>query len=106
MVGTLCLVAVTGCGERRDTVQLAGQSMGTSWHVTLVPGPGVPADDILQRGIEDALEQVNRSMSTYRDDSEISRFNATEPGTWFAVSEDFYAVLSAALAVGWLSTGA
>lgn len=106
LVGTLCLLAVGSCGERREIVQLAGQSMGTSWHVTIVPGPGVPADDILQRGIEEALEQVNRSMSTYRDDSEISRFNATEPGTWFAVSEDFYAVLSAALAVGWQSNGA
>ena len=106
MAGTLCLLAVSGCGERRDTIKLAGETMGTSWHVTVVPGPGVPSGDVLTRGIEDALEQVNRSMSTYRDDSEISRFNATEPGTWFDVSEDFYAVLSTALAVGWQSSGA
>ena len=52
------------------------------------------------------LEQVNLSMSTYRDDSEISRFNALAPMTWFAVSPDFYAVLSTALAVGWQSDGA
>ena len=80
--------------------------MGTSWHVTIVPGPGMPSDADLQRGIEDVLEQVNRSMSTYRDDSEISGFNAAEPGTWVALSDDFYTVLSAALAIGWQSNGA
>ena len=105
-IGSLCLLAVTACGERRQLVQLTGQTMGTSWHVTVVPDPGVPPDADLQRGIEHVLEQVNRSMSTYREDSEISRFNATEPGTWVALSEDFYTVLSAALAVGWQSNGA
>jgi len=51
--------------------------MGTSWHVTVVPGAATPTAAALQQGIEAELEAVNRSMSTYREDSEISRFNAT-----------------------------
>lgn len=58
------------------------------------------------RGIEGLLEAVNKSMSTYQDDSEISRFNALEPDRWFPVSADFYTVLSAAMAIGWQSRGA
>jgi len=45
-------------------------------------------------------------MSTYRDDSEISRFNASAPGAWFTVSHSFYNVLSTALVVGRNSEGA
>jgi thiamine biosynthesis lipoprotein len=45
-------------------------------------------------------------MSTYRYDSEISRFNRAPVDTWFAVSGEFYSVLSAALAVGRDSAGA
>ena len=39
-------------------------------------------------------------MSTYREDSEITRFNASAPHRWFEVSSDFYTVLSTAMVVG------
>ncbi len=80
--------------------------MGTTWHVTLVPAAGMPDRTALQAGIEVELERVNQSMSTYRQDSEISRFNTLAPDTWFPVSADFHAVLSTAMAVGWQSEGA
>jgi thiamine biosynthesis lipoprotein len=87
-------------------VQLAGGTMGTTWHVTYIPADFAPAEEGVQRGIEAELESVNLSMSTYLPDSEISRFNELESGTWFGASPDFYRVLSAALEVGSLSEGA
>ena len=45
-------------------------------------------------------------MSTYRSDSEISRFNESPPDQWFSVSAGFYTVLSAAMTVGRQSNGA
>jgi thiamine biosynthesis lipoprotein len=102
----LALWLLTGCDDRVETVQLAGSTMGTSWHVTVIPGARSPSAATLQGGIETVLEAVNASMSTYRQDSEISRFNALEVDRWFAVSEDFYTVLSAAMAIGWQSRGA
>lgn len=104
-----CLLAaalLAGCQGEPDAITLSGQSMGTTWHVTLVPVTGMPDKAILQAGIEAELERVNQSMSTYRQDSEISRFNALEPDAWFPVSADFHAVLSTAMAVGWQSEGA
>jgi thiamine biosynthesis lipoprotein len=104
--GSLCLFALLGCIERDLSIQLAGETMGTSWHVTVVPGADGPGAAALQEGIEVVLEDVNASMSNYRQDSEISRFNALATDEWFPISTDFYAVLSTAMAIGWQSDGA
>jgi len=104
--GIICFWGLVGCAERAAPIQLSGQSMGTSWHVTVIPGAGSPGVEDLQRGIETALEEVNRSMSTYRQDSEISRFNALGEDQWLPISPEFYTVLSTAMAIGWQSHGA
>jgi len=98
--------ALAACSPGDDVVQLAGDTMGTTWHITFVPGEGAPVSEAVQKGVEALLEQVNHSMSTYREDSEISRFNDAAPGTWVGVSTEFMEVLSAALVVGSASDGA
>ena len=103
LLGALCLAA---CSNEPAAVQLAGATMGTTWHVTYVEPSSDVSQSALQQGIEEQLAQVDRSMSTYREDSEISRFNAFVPNTWFAVSRGFYSVLSSALVVGKASGGA
>ncbi|MEH6635043.1 MAG: FAD:protein FMN transferase [Halioglobus sp.] len=104
MLAVLCL---TACNARQQTpVQLEGATMGTTWHVTYIDPDGDFEAIAIQQGIEEQLTLVNRSMSTYREDSEISRFNISPSGQWFTVSPDFYTVLSTALAVGEQSNGA
>lgn len=80
--------------------------MGTTYHITLV-GAAEERADALQRKIDRRLEEVNDSFSTYRPQSEISRFNrlarADEP---FPVSADFRKVMAAASRVHELSGGA
>jgi thiamine biosynthesis lipoprotein len=103
LLGALCLAA---CSSEQQVGRLAGATMGTTWHVSYIEPPNGIAQSDLQLGIEDQLAQVDLSMSTYREDSEISRFNASTPNTWFTVSSGFYHVLSTALAVGRSSGGA
>ncbi len=81
--------------------------MGTVWHVTLSvpPGQALTRDELVQ-AIEAELEVVNASMSTYREDSEISRFNRSPVGEWFRVTPDFVRVLSSAISVGKASNAA
>jgi thiamine biosynthesis lipoprotein len=78
--------------------------MGTTWHVTVVgrrPATG------LQDRIERRLEEVNRSLSTYREDSEINRFSRfPRAGEEFPASRDFAAVMQTAARVYRLSGGA
>lgn len=103
LLGALCLAA---CSNEQPVVQLAGVTMATTWHVTYIEPAKTVTQSALQQGIEQQLALVDRSMSTYREDSEISRFNAIAPNSWATVSQSFYSVLSAALLVGKASGGA
>jgi thiamine biosynthesis lipoprotein len=105
---TLLAVAstlLTGCAPRADH-RLEGRTMGTSYHVTVVAGPGQSVDG-LQGEIDRRLEEVNRGLSTWQEDSEITRFNRqAEVGEEFPVSADFLRVMTAAAEVHALSGGA
>lgn len=102
------LVADAGTIASID-VALDGETMGSTWHVKLRVPAGVESEQnarALQAPIDELLERVNDQMSTYRPNSEISRFNAhasTEP---FAVSRQFAAVVTKALEVGKATDGA
>ncbi|MEP4148124.1 MAG: FAD:protein FMN transferase [Halioglobus sp.] len=103
----LTLVLLVACDRQPEVYRLSGPTMGTTWNATLVVSPGSELQQgQLLAGIESVLDIVNGSMSTYRDDSEISRFNGSPQNEWFSVSSDFHVVLSAAMAVGRQSSGA
>jgi thiamine biosynthesis lipoprotein len=90
-----CMGLVLICGCRKEHV-ISGRTMGTTYQVKVVCGPFKNIDGMQQR-IDERLEQINRSMSTYRKDSEISRFNAfKDVETPFAVTTDFLNVLDVA----------
>jgi thiamine biosynthesis lipoprotein len=66
---------LTGCGP--EQVNLDGKTMGTSYSVRYVTGDDTPSVAKIQAEIDKRLELVNDQMSTYRPDSELSRFNAS-----------------------------
>ena len=103
----LLLLVLAGCAREPLLHKLSGPTMGTTWNVTVsVPATQSLSRETLVEGIETQLEAVNASMSTYRGDSEISRFNRSPVGEWFSVTPAFQQVLSAAIAVGEQSNGA
>lgn len=80
--------------------------MGTSWSIRMNALPeGLTAAE-LQSEIDARLERVNDQMSTWRPDSELSRFNRSEQTDWFAVSADTTRVVSEAQRISELSGGA
>ena len=80
--------------------------MGTTFQVKIT-GDEVALDArVLGREIAARLEEVNRQMSTYRDDSEISRFNRSRSTDWIRVSPDFVRVLRVAQKISTWSEGA
>ncbi len=101
------LAGLHACSEPpRDTLRLTGATMGTRYNITWLDGDGQPEPEAVHAGVEEVLEEVNASMSTWREDSEISRFNRSTPGEWFALSEDFSAVFTMARSVSRASGGA
>jgi thiamine biosynthesis lipoprotein len=60
----------------------------------------------LQADVEKKLAEIDREMSTYRSDSEISRFNRAPAGEWFPVSKAVAEVVTASREISEKSGGA
>ena len=95
LVVAAAVLAVWACDLRREHT-LTGRTMGTTYAVTVVTGPfGSVAG--LQAAIDRRLEEINRSISPYLRDSEISRFNRFDRvGEEFPISADFLRVMRTA----------
>jgi len=87
-----------GCGLKKE-VEFSGKTMGTTYHIKAVVGLFTNTKNIKDQ-IDTRLEEINKSMSTFRKESEISRFNAHQTvGEKFKISEDFYNVMIVAMAI-------
>jgi FAD:protein FMN transferase len=107
----LALATLTGnisnAASSRRVVAWQGPTMGTRYSVKLVePDEANLSKPTLVAAVEAVLETINDQMSTYRPDSEISRFNQAEPGVWIDVSPQVVRVVEMALRIGRQSRGA
>jgi len=99
------LIILAGCRLQRE-VRIGGNTMGTTYHITVVAGYFDRVSDLKEK-IDRRLEEINDSMSTYEAGSEISRFNSVQnTDERFAVSEDFFYVSKAAEKLYRLTNGA
>ena len=80
--------------------------MGTGYSVKLVDLPPEIDPQTLQGALDRLLEQVNAAMSTYRADSELSRFNQNQSTDWVEASPQLLGVLQEAQQISRLSDGA
>lgn len=60
---------VSACSKQNEVISLAGSTMGTTYHIKVVPNEQMPTAQLLQAEIDLALELVNDQMSTYRPHS-------------------------------------
>ena len=105
------LVSVTllaACDGSRGpgTVRFEGDAFGTRYVVQVADALSESDRIGVGRDIDQALENVNRRMSTYEPDSEISRFNDAAAGEPFPISNATWSVVSEALEVSALTSGA
>ena len=89
------LSLLTGCSAPPEAQTLQGYAMGTTWSVRFVMPEDALAMEGLREDIEEALDTVDRQMSTYRDDSDLTRFNNLSAGESVIVPEEFAMVLEA-----------
>ncbi len=87
-------------------VHLIGTTMGTYYSIKYIPEAASPVVTRIRVGIERELEKVNALMSTYRSDSEISRFNASrDVEASFAVSPEVMTVIHEAIRLHRMTEG-
>lgn len=83
-----------GCGEQPPAHQFTGQAFGTAWSATLSERTETPEE--LEQALVNALAEIDQTLSTWRDDSEISAFNQQRSEDWFDLAPAFAEVLDGA----------
>ena len=101
------IAALASCASEEpapSALELTGAAMGTSYSVAL---PTAPVNDgAIGAAVREALDRVDALMSTYRADSEVSRFNRHESDEPLPVAAETFAVLAAAQEVSAATGGA
>lgn len=105
----LALAALAGCSfeEEEKVWEISGPVFGTQYHINVVLQEDPDRLENLAEGIEEVLEEVDASMSTWRNDSELSRFNRRDDQSkWTEISRPLHEVLATAKEVSELTGGA
>lgn len=101
---TFSVLFLVSCSQPPAEVHLSGPTMGTTYNVKYAPTELITPTE-LQAEINQELININQLMSTYIQDSELSRFNqwnSTEP---FPLSAQTIYVMREAKRLGDLSDG-
>ncbi len=96
-----------GCAPSPDLYSFQGRKMGTAFSVK-VAAPNLSDQRLfeLRLAVETAFDDVDRKMSTYRPDSELSRFNELASETPLPVSAETLEVFRHARAISQATGGA
>ena len=109
MVPLLLVFLLVSC-DTRTTKQYPfvyqGQTMGTSFTIKAPVVPESVDQQALKQLIKALLLEINSSMSTYIETSEISLFNHSTSTDWQEVSPRFFEVLRMAQNISELTQGA
>lgn len=106
---TLVVAALAGCSfqDEEKIWEISGDIFGTRYHINIV----LPEDEqrirALAQGIQNELEQVDESMSTWKEDSELSRLNRKSDQTdWTELSPPLFEVIQRSKEIAELTEGA
>jgi len=103
----LALSSCPGSTAELPVVRWEGRTMGSPYTVQLV-GANLPEQqvDALKAEVEACLKEVNRQMSHYDPESELSRFNRAPALTPFRISPEFARLVRFSLDLNRRSEGA
>jgi thiamine biosynthesis lipoprotein len=105
----LVFAVLAGCSFQPEEKiwEISGPVFGTSYHINVVLTEDQARLETLASGIDEVLESVDASMSTWRDDSELSLFNQrTDQSDWIPVSAGLFEVLKKAQEISTMTGGA
>jgi len=111
LTGILILVGGTCSALAPKLLRFEGESMGTTWHVSVISDGKNPISEekaqAIQTVLEDALKAVDFRMSTWKEFTELSRINAQETiEEDFELSPEMALVMKKALEISQKTSGA
>ena len=109
MILRVCAAVVLFAATRAfaaEPVALTGRALGTTWTVKfLQPAPPLNPATLTAR-ISATLERLEQQFSTYRPNSELSRFNTARTTDWITVSPELARVATDCRSLSVLTGGA
>ena len=84
---------------------LNGPTMGTRYSAVFF-APESADIEAIGAALFEAIDRVDRQMSTWKPDSDLNRLNAAPVGDWIAIPRELTTVLAASLRIGRASNGA
>jgi thiamine biosynthesis lipoprotein len=98
---------LNGAAAELPVTRWQGRTMGSPYKVQIA-GTNLPsaALDVIKAEVEERLKEINRQMSHYQPDSELSQFNRAPAKTPFKVSPEFARVIRFSLELAHRSDGA
>lgn len=78
-----CLLLVS-CSEAPDVQLVTGPTMGSHYSVKIADMPATQSIENLKTDIQALLDGIEQVASTWKPDSELSRFNQSPPGSFAA----------------------
>lgn len=101
---------LTACEKSPEQITLQGKTMGTTYTVKYIDNGEVKSlanPEKIKSELDGLLVEVNNQMSTYQQDSEISRFNQLkEANQAVEISQDFAKVVAEAVRLNKMTEGA
>ncbi len=102
----LCMWLLQPQSFATELATLRGNTMGTTYTVKINTNDSKINTGELKSKIDTRLQEINSQMSTYINDSEVSRFNRSSAGEWFSVSHDTATVVNLAQTISRQTGGA
>lgn len=102
---TVMSLALAGCQPAQRIEVLSGPTMGSTYTIKYVSSKATPAADAAGVAVQAILDEVDRQMSTYRTDSDLSIFNRLPAGSCRAMPTPVLELVSYAGELSELSDG-
>jgi len=94
-------------GSSDQLLSITGSTMGTSYHIKLAPESAENLDlNKLKEKIDTRLKVVDAEMSTYKEESDVSKVNRSAADVWQPVAQETMTVLTTAAEISKISAGA
>ena len=100
------LIGCFGNEKKQSPVSISGQTMGTTYNVTVIDNPLSLSKENLKKRIEETLNEVNQKMSNWYDQSEINMINNDNRGEPIDLSQELFDVINISTDIHNRSNGA
>ena len=97
MLGFLLLF--NRCANIENQYVISGNTMGTTYLIKIITSGNDYEMESIEKSIDSLLIQLNKQMSTWDPESEISQFNNWNSQVPFAVSDDFLNVVKKSITI-------